>query len=69
MAKPEVLDSVGLGRPERRVTFEAKQCSVFQIAKRRDTGGIKALGDHISTPPRLCAQNKPLGSPTTFPKY
>jgi hypothetical protein len=50
MAKPEVLDSVGLGRPERRVTFEAKESSVFQITKRSGTGGITAFGEHYCTP-------------------
>src|SRR5208282_1340835 len=50
MAEPEVLHSVGFGRPERRVTFNAKESSVSQIAKRRETGRITTLSDHNSTP-------------------
>ena len=50
MAKPEVLDSVELGRPKRRVSFEAKESSVFQITKRSSTAGITALGEHDCTP-------------------
>ncbi|MGA2886051.1 MAG: hypothetical protein ABSE80_13005 [Halobacteriota archaeon] len=58
MAKPEVLDSVGLGRPERRVTFEAKESSVFQITKRSNTGGITAFGEHYCTPLLLGASKR-----------
>jgi len=58
MAKPEVLYSVGLGRPERRVTFEAKESSVFQITKRSNTGAITAFGEHYCTPPLLGASRR-----------
>ena len=53
-----VLDSVGLGRPERRVTFEAKESSVFQITKRSNTGGITAFGEHYCTPLLLGASKR-----------
>ena len=58
MAKPEILDSVGFGRPERRVTFEAKESSVFQITKRSNTGGITAFGEHYCTPLLLGASKR-----------
>jgi len=45
-AKPEALNSGGFGRARRRVTFEAKQSSIPQIAERRRTGGIAAFVDH-----------------------
>ena len=56
--KPEVLHSVGFGRTERRVTFEAKKSSVVQIAKGSGTGGITTLGDHNSTPLLLFASKR-----------
>ena len=46
MAKPEVFDLVGLGRPERRVTFEAKKSSVSQITKRSKTRRVRTLDKH-----------------------
>ena len=58
MAKPEVLDSVGLGRPERRVTFEEKESAVFQITKRSNTGRITAFGEHYCTPLLLGASKR-----------
>ena len=47
--KPEVLHSVGFGRTERRVIFEAKEPSVFQVAIRNGTGRITTLGHHNGT--------------------
>jgi hypothetical protein len=58
MAKPEVLHSVGFGRTERRVIFEAKEPSVFQIAIRNGTGEITTLGHHNSTPLLLFASKR-----------
>jgi hypothetical protein len=46
MAKPEVFDSVGLGRPERRVTFEAKKSPVSEITKRGRTRRVRTLDKH-----------------------
>src|ERR1019366_7644899 len=58
MAKPEVLHSVGFGRAERRVTFEAKEPSIFQIVKRGRTRDIATLGHHNGTPLVLCASKR-----------
>jgi hypothetical protein len=52
MAKPEVLYSVAFGRTERRITFEAKESSLCEMAKRGETRGIAALGDHNENPIR-----------------
>src|SRR5579872_2710391 len=48
-AKPEVLQSVGLGGVECRVTFEAKESALFEMEKRGGTQRIAALGEHNST--------------------
>jgi hypothetical protein len=48
MAKPEVLYPVGF-RAERRVTSEAKEPALFEIAKRGGTRGIATLGHHTGT--------------------
>jgi hypothetical protein len=66
MAEPEVLHSVGFGRPERRVTFNAEESSVSQIAKRDETGRITTLSDHNSTP-LLCSHRS--ASDATSPGY
>jgi hypothetical protein len=50
MAKPEVLHSVAFGRTERRITFEAKESALSEMAKRRETRGIAALGGHNRKP-------------------
>jgi len=48
MAKPEVLRRSGLARAKRRIAFQAKESSVFQITKRSRTGRITALGEHTA---------------------
>ena len=58
MTKPEVLRAVGLGRADRGVTFEAKESTLFERAKRGGTGGIATLGDHNSTPLLLFASKR-----------
>jgi hypothetical protein len=50
MAKPEVFHSVGFGRTERRITFESKASALCGTAKRSETRGIAAVGDHIRNP-------------------
>jgi len=55
MTKPEILHSVGFRQADRRLTFEAKEPSVLQIAKQGGTGRIATLGDHNSTPLLLLA--------------
>jgi hypothetical protein len=50
MAKPEVLHSVAFGRTERRITFEAKESALCEMAKRRETRRIAALGGHNRNP-------------------
>jgi len=46
MAKPEVLHSVGFGRAERWVTFEAKKSALFERVKGGGTRRIATIGDH-----------------------
>ena len=42
----ELDDWLGRGRPERRVTFEAKKSSVSQITKRSRTRRVRTLDKH-----------------------
>src|SRR5271157_3328787 len=49
IAEPKVLHSVRFGRAQCGGSFEAKESSVFEIAKRGGTRGIATLGDHNGT--------------------
>lgn len=64
MAKPEMLDTIGLERAACWVTFETKERAVIETAKRGGTRRIATLADHKFAP--LCEYGTATELPSQF---